>query len=223
MAKSVAERYRTCGELLAAAGAALTAKAPITAAETPTVAAEPPTVAAEPPTVAAEPPTVTLPGRAPEPAVTVRRKTYWPRMLALVAGLLAVAGAAVVLALALTGGQGRTLKQDVASLNGTVQLFIAGKRLSHVDHRYAAAAQNRKLVLKRLDAFHAPPQLRAATQILRQMTSYSLSYNELMARGQTAAARAPDDAHNALRPEFVAKFNPFALRYLGITYKADDL
>ena len=55
------------------------------------------------------------------------------------------------------------------------------------------------------------------------MTSYSLSYNELMAHGQTAAARAPDDAHNALRPQFVAEFNPFALRYLGITYKADDL
>jgi serine/threonine-protein kinase len=229
LAKSAEERYRRCGELLAAAGAVLAAKAPITpaepptvAAEAPTVAAEAPTVAAEPPTAAAEPPGVTLPGRT-EPAVTVRRKTYWPRLLALVAGVLAVAAAAVVLTIALTGGRSRTLKQDVASLNGTVQLFIAGKHLSHAEHKYAAAAQNRRQVLKRLDAFHAPPQLRAAAQILRQMTSYSLSYNELIAHGQTAAARAPDDAHNALRPQFVAEFNPFALRYLGITYKADDL
>jgi serine/threonine-protein kinase len=216
LAKSAEARYRTCGELLAAAGAALAVKAPITAAE-------PPTVAAEPPTVAAEPPSVMLPGRTPEPAVTVRHKAHRPRRLALVAVPLAVAAAAVVLALALTGGRSRTLRQDVASLNGTVQLFITGKHLSHAEHKYAAAAQNRRQVLRRLDAFDAPPQLRAAAQTLRQMTSYSLSYNELMARGQTAAARAPDDAHNALRPQFVAEFNPYALRYLGITYRADDL
>lgn len=244
LAKSAEERYRTCGELLAAARAALAVNAPITAAEPPTVAAEPPTVGAEPPAVAAEPPTVgaepptvaaepptvaaeapsvTLAGRTREPAVTARRKTYWPQRLALVAAPLAVAAAAVVLVLTLTGGRARTLKQDVASLNGTVQLFITGKHLSHVEHKYAAAAQNRRQVLKGLDAFHAPPQLRAAAQTLRQMTSYSLSFNELMARGQTAAARAPDDAHNALRPQFVAEFNPYALRYLGITYRPDEL
>jgi hypothetical protein len=128
-----------------------------------------------------------------------------------------------VVALAVSGGPRRTLRQDVTSLNAIVQLLITGKHLAHVEHRHAAAAQNRREVLRRLDALHAPPQLRAAAETLGRMTSYSLSFADLMARGQTAAAGAPDPAHNGLRPEFVADFNPFALRYLGIAHKVGEL
>ena len=114
-------------------------------------------------------------------------------------------------------------KQDVSRLNATVQLFIVGKRLSHVEHKYPAAAANRRLVLDRLMAFHAPRPLRAAAETLTQMTADSLSFNVHMARGEIAAGRAPDAAHNALRPRFVDEFNPYARRYLALTYEATDL
>ena len=115
------------------------------------------------------------------------------------------------------------IKQDVRRLNATVQLFIVGKRLSHVEHKYRAAAANRRLVLDRLMALHAPRPLRAAAQTLTQMTANSLSFNVHMARGEIAVGRAPDAAHNALRPRFVDEFNPYARRYLALTYEATDL
>jgi Protein kinase domain len=114
-------------------------------------------------------------------------------------------------------------KQDVSRLNAAVQLFMLGKRLSHVEHKYRAAAANRQLVLDRLMAFRASGPLRAAAQTLTQMTADSLSFNLHMARGEIALARAPDRAHNALRPRFVDEFNPYARRYLAVTYKATDL
>jgi Protein kinase domain len=171
----------------------------------------------------------TVAAREPESEQSGSRR----RRLLTVAGLLAAAVVAVVIGIALSAGSTARrpanavtpamLKQDVGRLNSIVQLFIAGKRLSHVEHKYTAAAQNRRLVLDRLSAFHAPPQLRAAAETLRQMTTDSLSFNLYMARGQTALARAPDNAHNALRPRFVAEFNPFVQRYLGLTYAIDEL
>ena len=116
-----------------------------------------------------------------------------------------------------------SLKQQVGTLNGIVQLFIAGKRLSHAQQRYTAAAHNRAVVLERLDAFHATPQLRAATRTFRAMTADSLLFNQLMAKGETPRARAPDHAHNQLRSRFVTEFNPYAHRYLGRTYTVSDL
>lgn len=127
---------------------------------------------------------------------------------ALVAGMLASAIVAVGLAIALSGGaaprRGATtprrmasavtpaiLTQDVGRLNAIVQLFIAGKRLSHVEHQYAAAAQNRRLVLKRLMAFHAPRQLRAAAETLRKMSANSLSFNLLMVHARTLSHERP--------------------------------
>ena len=104
-----------------------------------------------------------------------------------------------------------------------MHLFVEGKRLSHVEHKYNAAAANRMRVLQRLDAFQAPPQLRAATQKLRAMTEDSLLFNRYMAAGETARARAPDNAHNALRSPFLAEFNPYAQRYLGHTYTVGEL
>lgn len=114
-------------------------------------------------------------------------------------------------------------KQDVSRLNATVQLFILGKRLSHVEHNYRAAAANRQLVLDQLMALHAPRPLRAAAQTLTQMTADSRSFNVHMARQEIAGGRAPDAAHNALRPRFVDEFNPYARRYLALTYEATDL
>jgi hypothetical protein len=115
------------------------------------------------------------------------------------------------------------VKQGVSGLNATVQLFIRGKRLSQVEHQYSAAAANRRLVLERLMALHAPRPLRAAAQTLTQMTADSLSFNVRMARGEIALARAPDAAHNGLRSRFVDEFNPYARRYLALTYTASDL
>jgi hypothetical protein len=114
-------------------------------------------------------------------------------------------------------------KQDVSRLNAAVQLFILGKRLSHVEHKYRAAAANRRLVLDRLMALHAPRPLRAAAETLTQMTADSLSFNVHMARGEIAVGRGPDAAHNALRPRFVDEFDPYARRYLALTYEATDL
>ena len=116
-----------------------------------------------------------------------------------------------------------SLRRQVGTLDGIVQLFIAGKHLSHVEHRYAAAAQNRTIVLQRLDAFHAPPSLRAATRTLHAMTADSLLFNRFMAAGEPARARGPDNAHNALRSRFLAEFNPDAQRYLRRTYRVSDL
>lgn len=78
-------------------------------------------------------------------------------------------------------------------------------------------------MLQRLAAFQAPPQLRAAAETLRQMAADSLAFNVDMASGKTALAQAPDHAHNALRPRFLTKFNPYAQRYLGHTYTINDL
>ena len=121
-----------------------------------------------------------------------------------------------------TGAATPSLKQQVATLNGIVQLFIAGKRLSHEDQKYSAAAANRTAVLQRLNSFHAPAPLRAATQTLRAMTADSLLFNRYMAAGETSRARGPDNAHNKLRPRFVNEFNPYALRYLNRTYTVGE-
>jgi len=175
---------------------------------------------------------------------SAQRRTRRRRIL--IAGAAALLVAAAVVAVVLSSGKspaspGRqthnaapapsrkqaatasSLKQQVAMLNGIVQLFIEGKRLSHVEHKYNAAAANRMRVLQRLDAFHAPPQLQAATQKLRAMTEDSLLFNRYMAAGETARARAPDNAHNALRAPFVDEFNPYAQRYLGHTYTVGEL
>jgi serine/threonine protein kinase len=170
-----------------------------------------------------------------------RRRT---RRLGLAAGLLVAAVVAAVLVLVLSGGTPRhpvsagsttstthpaattvtpaVLSQEVRRLGSIVGLFVAGKRLSHVKHEYAAAAQNRRVVLQRLAAFQAPPQLRSAAETLRQMTADSLAFNVDMASGKTALAQAPDHAHNALRPRFLTEFNPYAQRYLGHTYTIND-
>jgi len=55
------------------------------------------------------------------------------------------------------------------------------------------------------------------------MTADSLSFNRDMARSRAALARAPDNAHNAPRPRFTVEFNPYAQRYLGISYTVNDL
>lgn len=168
------------------------------------------------------------------------------RRLPLVAGLCASGIAvAVVVAIALSGEtttrkppiavSGATtahraagavtpavLAQDVGRLNGIVELFIAGKHLSRVERKYAAAAQNRMLVLARLSTFDAPPQLRPAAGTLRRMTVDSLAFNADMARGEPALAGAPNNAHNALRGRFVDEFNPYAERSLGRTYTVND-
>ena len=146
----------------------------------------------------------------------------------LVAGLLLATGLAALLVRELPRSTTppatvAVTKQDVSRLNATVQLFILGKRLSHVEHKYRAAAANRRLVLDRLMALHAPRPLRAAAQTLTQMTADSLSFNVHMARGEIAVGRAPDAAHNALRSRFVDEFNPYARRYLAQTYEATDL
>ncbi|MBV8986929.1 MAG: hypothetical protein JO372_00055, partial [Solirubrobacterales bacterium] len=91
-----------------------------------------------------------------------------------------------------------------------------------VDSQYAAAAQNRTVVLERLSALQSPPQLRGAAATLREMTAESLAYNLLMAQGESAQAKVPDAAHNVLRPQFVSQFNPYAQRYLHLTYQAGD-
>ena len=159
--------------------------------------------------------------------------------LVLVTGVLASGIVVVGLAIALSGGtrprRGATssavahavnpavLTHDVGRLNAIVQLFIAGKRLSHVQHDYIAAEHNRVRVLERLMAFHATPQLQPAKDTLAEMSASALSYNLLMARGETDLARAPDNVHNALRSRFVAEFNPLARRYLRHSYSINDL
>jgi hypothetical protein len=148
--------------------------------------------------------------------------------IALVAGLLLASVLALPLGreLPLRATRPATLavvKQDVGHLNAIVQLFILGKRLSHVEHKYRAAAANRRLVLERLMAFHAAGPLRAAARTLTQMATDSLSFNVHMARGEIALARAPDAAHNALRSRFVSEFNPYARRDLALAYNASDL
>lgn len=179
----------------------------------------------------------------PEPPTTTRHSAAGPspsrgasRRRIVIAGVAAVLGVAAIIGvvLALTksspspGRQARhpatvaSLAQKVRTLDGIVQLFIAGKHLSHVEHQYTAAAENRTVVLQRLDALHAPPQLRSSVATLRQMTMYSLAFNRDMASGDTSAARAPDNAHNAVRPRFVSEFNPYAQRYLGRTYTIND-
>jgi hypothetical protein len=158
--------------------------------------------------------------------------------IALAAALFVSVIAAIALALALQGaatphtgaahrvtndGAPAKLRGEVSGLNAIVMLFISGKRLSRVEQQYTAAAQNRRLVLQRLKGFHAPSQLRPAAETLREMTVSSLSFNVLMARGQAALARAPDQAHNALRPRFVEEFNRYARRYLGHGYSPSEL
>jgi hypothetical protein len=148
--------------------------------------------------------------------------------IALVAGLLLASVLALPLGreLPLRATRPATLavvKQDVGHLNAIVQLFILGKRLSHVEHKYRAAAANRRLVLERLMAVHAAGPLRAAARTLTQRATDSLSFNVHMARGEIALARAPDAAHNALRSRFVYEFDPYARRDLALAYNASDL
>ena len=180
-----------------------------------------------------------VPAESAPPAATAapaRRR----RSLAVIAGTLvalaAVAGLVLAITLpgattahhaahtspALAHAPAPTLAQDVGRLNDIVRLFITGKRLSHVEHRYAAAARNRQIVLEQLAAFQAPPALRPAAQTLRAMTADSLAFNRDMAAGEFSRARGPDNAHNALRPQFVTEFNPYAERYLGHPYTSGD-
>jgi serine/threonine protein kinase len=177
-----------------------------------------------------EPPASSHPATHPSADRPTSRRT-----VIAVAGALLVAAVVVGAVLALgnsstsPGPQARnhatspSLAQQVRSLNGIVQLFITGKRLSHVEHQYAAAAENRTAVLRRLDAFSAPPPLVAATRTFRAMTADSLLFNQLMAQGHVAASKKPDNAHNALRPLFLDEFNPYAQRYLGHRYAVSDL
>jgi class 3 adenylate cyclase len=151
------------------------------------------------------------------------------RSVALLAALVVGAVVATLVVVSSGGGSARTagvvrsenLKHEVIRLNAIVQLFIAGKRLSQ-QNKYAAAVQNRRQVLRLLTAFRAPPQLRDSAETLRAMATYSLSYNLLSARGETAAAAYPNGAHNALRPQFVSDFNPYAERYLRQTYAVSE-
>lgn len=146
-----------------------------------------------------------------------------PRWLAAVVGLAAVViAAAVLLATGLSTERSANLKGDASRLNAIVQQFIAGKRLSEAHNQYAAAAQNRTVVLERLSALQSPPQLRGAAATLREMAADSLSYNLLMAQGQTAQANVPNAAHDALRPQFASQFDPYAQRYLHLTYRPGD-
>lgn len=151
----------------------------------------------------------------------IRAQTRW---LATVTGLsaLVIAGT-VVLAIELSANHPANLKQDTGRLNAIVQQFIAGKRLSQTQNQYATAAQNRTMVLEQLGALPLPPQLRGAAATLRMMTADSLAYNLLMAQGQNTQATVPDAAHNALRAQFVTQFNPYARRYLRLTYQPGDL
>lgn len=152
------------------------------------------------------------------------RASAHPRWIAAVVGLSAVViAAAAVLAIDLTADHSANLNQDASRLNAIVQQFIAGKRLAQGQNRYAAAAQNRTVVLERLSALKPPPQLRGAAATLREMTADSLVYNLLMAQGETTQAKVPDAAHDALRPQFANQFNPYAQRYLHLTYQAGDL
>ena len=147
-----------------------------------------------------------------------------PRRVGAVVGLSAVVvAAAVLLAIDLTADHSPNLEQDAIRLNAIVQQFIAGKRLSQIHSQYAAAAQNRTVVLERLSALQSPPQLRGAAATLREMTADSLAYNLLMAQGQTTQAKVPDAAHDVLRAQFVRQFNPYAQRYLHLTYTVGDL
>jgi serine/threonine protein kinase len=182
------------------------------------------------------------PTEAP-PTGTHERRITPARRSALTARLLVCAVAAVVMAVALstrahnvqdqaprtpqhpTAGPGTAVavREGVGRLNGIVQLFIAGKRLSHVEHHYQAAAQNRISVLQQLNAFQAPSALRPAVATLTLMTTDSLAFNQDMLNGQTVLARAPDNAHNALRGRFGTQFNPYAKQYLGVSYTINDL
>jgi class 3 adenylate cyclase len=151
------------------------------------------------------------------------------RSVALLAALVAGAVAVTLVVVSSGGGPARTagavdsqnLRHEVTRLNAIVELFIAGKRLSQ-QHQYAAAAQNRMQVLRLLSAFRAPPQLRDPADTLRQMANYSLEYNVLYARGEPASAAYPNGEHNALRPDFVSEFNPYAERYLRRTYTVSE-
>jgi serine/threonine protein kinase len=161
------------------------------------------------------------------------------RRSALIAGFLVCAVAAIVVAVALSTrphnvqdqargteqhpAPGTSVREDVHRLNGIVQLFIAGKRMSHLEHHYQAAVQNRIGVLQRLNAFRAPSALRPAVTTLTLMTTDSLAFNQDMLNGQTALARGPDNAHNALRGRFGTQFNPYAKQYLGVSYTINDL
>ncbi len=146
------------------------------------------------------------------------------RWLAALVGLSAVViAAAALLTIDLTADHSANLKQDTSRLNAIVQQFIAGKRLSQAQNQYAAAAQNRTVVLERLSALQSPPQLRGASATLREMTADSLAYNLLMAQGETTQAKIPDAAHDALRHQFTSQFNPYARSYLHLTYQAGDL
>jgi serine/threonine protein kinase len=177
------------------------------------------------------------------PATMLERRMTHARPSALAAGLLGCAVAAVVVAVALStqahnvqdqargrgqhpaagGGTYGAVRGDVRRLNGIVQLFIAGKRLSHVEHDYRAAVQNRIGVPQQLNAFEAPSALRPAVTTLTQITTDSLSFNQYMLSGQPGLARAPDNAHNALRGRFGAQFNPYAKQYIGVSYTINDL
>jgi serine/threonine protein kinase len=181
------------------------------------------------------------PLQAPPPSTHERRQTpARPRLLAAV--LLACAMATIAVAVALNsqahtapehargtqphpGAEGPAsgaMRASVRRLDAIVDLFIAGKRLSHVEHHYQAAVQNRIAVLQQLNAFEAPATLRPAVTTLTQMTTDSLSFNQDMVSGQTAIARVPDNSHNALRGPFVAQFNPYTKHYFGVSYENNE-
>jgi serine/threonine-protein kinase len=178
----------------------------------------------EPPASRRQPATHPVAGRGSSRRTVIAGAGAVLVVAAIVAGVLAIANSPG------SGGHhagnaptAAALGQQVARLDGIVQLFIAGKYFSQVEHNYTAAADNRTAVLQRLDAFHAPPPLAAAARTLRAMTADALLFNRLMAQGDVARARAPDNAHNALRKLFVAEFNRYARRYLKRAYTVNDL
>lgn len=196
-------------------------------AASPSPAAPPPPAASPPPAGRAEPAPVGRPPRPPR-SVLLAAAAAASVVLALVLVLALTAGgtprrdASARSAAALGAGASPGLEQAVSRLNGIVELFVAGRRLSR-HGEFAAAAQNRRLVRARLASFDGPSPLRAAARTLDEMALDSLSFNLDMARGETELARTPDRAHNALRPRFAAEFNPYALRQLGVVYAAGDL
>jgi len=239
----LSDRRSDTRETTLAGDTTATAEAPTSPLDAATAAAAPPVQARADAPQEEGTETVVAKPSPPEPPASRRQPATHPAAalgtsrLTVIAGagaVLAVAGiVAAVLAIANSSGSGghhagnaptaAPLGQQVGRLDGIVQLFIAGRYFSQVEHNYTAAADNRTLVLQRLDAFHAPPPLAAAARTLRAMTADALLFNRLMAQGDVARARAPDKAHNALRSLFLAEFNQYAQHYLKREYTVSDL
>ncbi len=191
------------------------------------------------------PPARALPPHLRDRAPDGRGSRGRAHRLAPALGLLAVALAAGVLVIALSGGNARrtttkavpttartvsnptptlTLKQDVSTLDSILQLFIKGKPLSK-NRQFQAAIANRTQVLHELKAFQALPQLRDAAETLRKMTENALINNQFLLHGQPDRAKPFDLAHNNLRGIllFTNRFNFYAGRLLGHHYAIGQL